>query len=133
MRILRLLPLLVAAIGCGKGQDLTTHEGVADAEIKAMEDFADVFDGITDKASAEAALPKIEAVMARMKEVEAARRKLGDPGPEERQRLDARLATARRDVDPRMQKNMERLQGVPDALTVLVPVMIRLAGTTEGR
>lgn len=133
MRILRLLPLLVAAIGCGKGPDLATHEGVADAEIKAMEDFADVFDGITDKQSAEAALPRIETIMTRMKEVEAARTKLGDPGPEEQRRLDATIATARRDVDARMEKNMQRLQGDPDALTTLLPVMIRLAGTMEDR
>ena len=131
MRILRFLPLL-AALGCG-GSGLDTHEGVADAEIQAMEDFTAAFDTITDKASAEAALPKIEAIVTRMKELEAAGRKLGEPGPEEGQRLKARIETARRDVDARMEKNMERIQADPDAMTVVLPVMIRLAGTLEDR
>ncbi len=125
MRILSFLPLL-AAMGCGNGGDLSSREGVLDAQISSMEDFTDAIEGITDKKSAEAAKPKLEAIVKRMQETAAAGKKLGEPTGDEKKRLEAKMEAATKKLDPRMQKIMERLQGDPEAMMVIAGVMAQL-------
>ncbi|MFI5403580.1 MAG: hypothetical protein ACHQ1G_11640 [Planctomycetota bacterium] len=150
MRIQRLLPLLgLVAVGCGngdsgssstggsavavqpgggskKGGDLSTFEGVLDAQISSMEDFTVALEGITDKKSAEAAKPKLQAIVKRMQEVVAAGEKLGEPTDDEQRSHEAKLEAATAKLDPRMEKVMERLQGDPEAMMVVASVMAEL-------
>ncbi len=138
MRIRWLLPLLVAAIGCGnggsssgggKGGDLTSFGGVLDAQISSMEDFTSALEGITDKKSAEAAKPKLEAIAKRMQEVAAAGKKLGEPTGAEKERLEAKLNAATAKLDPRMENVMGRLQADPEAMMIVAGVMAELGST----
>ncbi len=142
-----LLPLLVASLGCGKGDsggsngvkveagggggakkggNLSSFEGVLDAQISSMEDFTVALEGITDKKSAEAAKPKLEVIVKRMQEVAAAGEKLGEPTGDEKNQLETKLEAATAKLDPRMEKVMERLQGDPEAMMVVASVMAQL-------
>ncbi len=133
-----LIPVLLAA-ACGGEPDveapvseLATHEGVTEAHIDAMEEMADILDGIRDRKSAEAARPRMEEIAKRVKEINDAEANLGAPSAAERARLDARLESAAEMLEPRFRQAMERLKGDPDAV-VLVATMMAEAAFPGGR
>ncbi len=60
-RLLLLLPLLVGLVGCGQaGGRADSPEAMAEEMLDCLNDTADLLEGIKDKASAEAAGPKIK-------------------------------------------------------------------------
>jgi hypothetical protein len=129
VRILRLLPLLAAACGDEPdakkaSPDLTTHDGVTDAHIDAMEDVADVLDGIHDGPSAEAARPRMEALGKRLRQIDAAEARLAAPTPAERARLDGKLDAAAKRLEPRFARTMERLKDDSATLVLVARMMI---------
>jgi hypothetical protein len=127
MRLLALLPVLLAACGgepaAPQGPDLGTHEGVTDAHIAALEEMADVADGIRDLKTAEAARPRMEALKRRMQEINHAEERLLPANPEERKRLDRKLEEAAERLEPRLKGTMERLKDDP-ALVVVAEMIL---------
>jgi hypothetical protein len=117
---LGLLPFLAAACGERRAvSDLTTHAGVTDAHIAAMEDLADVLDGIHDRQGVEAARPGIDAIGKRIREINAAEDALPPASPVEQAQLDGKLEAAARTLEPRFQRALERLKEDPKAVVVL--------------
>ena len=70
-----------------------------------------------DRANAEAEIAK------RVKEINAAEASLPAPSADERARLDARLESAAKMLEPRWQQTMERLKGDPDAVVLVATMM----------
>lgn len=131
--------VIVLAAACGGEPDvevpvseLATHEGVTEAHIDAMEEMADILDGIRDRKGAEAARPRMEEIGKRVREINAAEASLPAPSADERARLDARLDSAARMLEPRFQATMDRLKGDPEARG-LVAVMMAEAAFPAGR
>jgi hypothetical protein len=114
--LLPTLPLLLVA-ACGGG--LGSHKGVAQAKIDVVDDMLEILEGVNDKASAQKAKPKIEALEKRMDEINAAEAKLGEPTPEEAQEL---MGTVMKDMMSRMERMMkvqEKLMANPEIQEVL--------------
>jgi outer membrane murein-binding lipoprotein Lpp len=126
VRILPLLPLLAAACGGEPdvatpkaAPDLATHEGVTDAHIGAMEDLADVLDGIRDRQGVEDARGRIEEIGSRIREINAAEDKLPPASPIGRAQLDAKMDEAAQALEPRFQQALDRLKADPKAVVLL--------------
>lgn len=51
--------------GCGGD----THEGLANETVGLLNEFATVLDGVSDEASAKAAVPKLEAISTKLSEM----------------------------------------------------------------
>lgn len=82
-RILPGVVLLLLAAGCQKGPEALVQD-----QLAGMKEITTTLDGITDDASAEAAMPKLEKAVARLKAANLAasrtgRRGGGQPTPEE--------------------------------------------------
>lgn len=73
---LALMMLFLAAwlTGCGD-----SHEAVADQTVAALNDLNEVLAGVTDKATADAAKPKIDAAAKQLGELKARAEALGQP------------------------------------------------------
>ena len=98
--------------GCGKGEP--THESVAEDMMDLLAKQVDIMEGITDAASAEAAKPKLDALLEELKELTEVAKKLGDPPKELEEELEKKY-------EPETKKLMERL----------MPVMMRLMADAE--
>lgn len=121
MRTHLLLPLL-AAMGCGG--DLGTHEACTDAEIEAMNDLAVIIEGVQNKQDVDAARPKVEKIVKRVQEIQAAQRKLGEPSAAEKKRLKAKTDAAGDALKPRVEKATERLESDQEALMALTMLLM---------
>ena len=130
MRSLLLVPFLVLA-GCGGG--LGTHEGVLDAQIDAMDDFADILDGINNKSDVDSAKPKVEALVKRMQEIQTAADKLGEPTGDQKKQLEKKMQDAQKKFEPRMKKVQERLQNDPEAMQALFGLIMEVSSKMEPR
>lgn len=78
---------LMFVLLCGVGGCKSAHEAVAADSIALMNELCDVMEGVTDDASAQAAVPKIENLGARMKELVDRFNAAGTPDQAEAQRL----------------------------------------------
>lgn len=81
--VLALFALL--AVACGGSID--SQEDAMEASMDVMEDMAAVLEGVTDKASADAAIPEIEALGERLSEISKQKAKLPEPTAEEMEAL----------------------------------------------
>ncbi len=108
-----LLPLAVSA--CGQ----SSHESLTDEMVTSTEEIADVLETVTDKASAEAAKPRLEAIAKKMKDTLERRKALGEPDAAEQQAIAEKVKSRLDASQARMMQAMMRLQSQPDALQVL--------------
>ncbi|MEM7201977.1 MAG: hypothetical protein AAF628_17045 [Planctomycetota bacterium] len=108
------LPLLVA---CGGD----SHASVSEALLGVVDEIASVVEGISDKASAEAARPVLEQLGERMVELQNKAKALGKPDEATNADLESK-----RTNDPRtkrLQAAMMRAFAKPEAAKVLSDVM----------
>ena len=111
----RWLVLLVVA-GCGGV--VGTHEEAVDATLKAMKEVAEILGTVKDKASAEAAKPRLEAVAKRMGEIVEAVEELGEP--KDVAALEERMRKGLEPVSAAIEGYLERIQGVPGMEAILM-------------
>jgi biopolymer transport protein ExbB/TolQ len=109
--------LLAVLAGCGGG--ISSHEDVIDARMEANEDLAKLLEDVTDKQSALAARPKLEAINRRMREIEAAEAKLGEPNEADFKRAMEKWEEWSRKHQARMQRIFERIFSDPEILEAL--------------
>lgn len=74
--------------------DTAKFNQLMDRQIAALTDLCSALEPVTDKASAEAALPQVQAAIDEMKAVEEESKALGQPSDEEQQAIEAKLALA---------------------------------------
>jgi len=121
----RLLPLVLAAAACGGG--VGSYEEAADATVRAMQDYQAILEGITDKAAAVAAKPKIKALEERLDEILADVKKLKEPSQEVLAKAGATIREGMYDIATKMDENMQRLDTTPEIWPTLQDEAIALS------
>jgi hypothetical protein len=118
------LPVLALALAAGCGGAAGTHEDAVDESVAGIRELTTILEGVTDKASAEKAAPKLEALAQRLDKVAKNLEKLGKPGAAEWKRLEERMKGGLGGVEERMDAAMSRLADMGmDTMVLQAPVM----------
>lgn len=114
-----LLLALVAACGDGEsdgtGISVGSHDEAADLTVKAMKQFEGILDSVKDKASADAAKPKLEALAKRLDGIEAAVEKLGPPAEGQDTKCEEKMRAGFESLSPRVLDYLGRILAAPEA------------------
>jgi len=105
--MLSLLPLA----GCGTSDP---YEQVTEDSLACMEEMVDVLATVKDKASAEAAKPKLEAVGERMKEIEKRMEELGKPDKAKQEALEKKYKERMTEIAGKMMQESMRVMMNPE-------------------
>jgi hypothetical protein len=114
------LALALSLAGCGRGGGDTAEKVFADMTSN-MHEMSAILASVTDEASARAAVPRIDAVRAKMRECATRARAVPKPDAATEQRLDAAAEAMQREVMPAVMAERQRLQSRPDLLAILAP------------
>jgi hypothetical protein len=113
----RWVPALFALVaGCG---DIGSYEDVAKANLELQEEIVGILEGITDRESAEAALPRLKALEQRKLEIDAASAKLGAPAEGDFLRASKLYQEGMREIEERRRKVIERVLSDPEIVAAL--------------
>ncbi|MBI5851970.1 MAG: hypothetical protein HZB39_13230 [Planctomycetes bacterium] len=118
MRTLRLFPL-VLALAAGCGQAVNSFADAADQGVVVMNDYASILASVTDKSSAEAAKPKLEAIAKRMSEIVEAMKGLSPPNSDEMNQRSETVRTAMQGVSTQVTACMDRSRSDPEIAGVI--------------
>jgi len=109
----------VAACGDGESDDgsksIASHEEAADQTVRAMKQFEGLLDSVKDKASADSAKPKLEALAKRLDGIEAAVEKLGPPAEGQGTKCEEKMRAGFESLSPRVFAYIERIMTAPEA------------------
>lgn len=122
--ILTLASALVSACG-----GASTHEAVSQDMTKAMKDFVATLETVTDKKSAEAAKPKLEAIAKSIQEIQQRMEALGEPPAEKQKELEEKYGKEMEQVMQRMMAASMKLASNPEAMATLQPVLEQMGET----
>lgn len=114
---------LVVVLFCGLGGCKSKHEAVADDMTAVMSEMCDILDGVTDQASAEAAVPKIEQLGTRMKDIVERAKALGTPPKEEQERIQKKMTDQQQKLQARMQANGQKMAQYPVLMQAFMKMM----------
>ena len=109
-----------ALTSCGGKDD---HESLARQSITLMSETVDVLDGVTDKASAEAAKPKLEAIVVKIEDIKKRMTALGEPDEATQEKLKKVLESEGKKITTMMMTLMKRFMTNPEILGVLQETM----------
>ena len=104
------LPLLLSS--CGKG-----HDSLIEQQIAQMEKLTKLLNGITNKASADIAKPKIDTIQAKMAKIKSDMDKLEAPTAEEQAALDKKYGQRMKDANMALMKAYAKA-GFQNALNI---------------
>ncbi|MGI9013444.1 MAG: hypothetical protein ACR2GY_04250 [Phycisphaerales bacterium] len=106
---------------CGGGGD--TAESISREMVANIKEMGSILTGITDEASAKAAVPKIEAVRAKMRD--AGERAKNVPMPDEatEKRIEAAMAKDMSEAMETIFNAQQRLMQQPELLAIIEPAM----------
>jgi len=129
--ILSVLFLAALLVGCGDGGAPVvvkdTSETISMEIVGNMKAMSEIFNTITDEASAKAAVPKIEAVRKNMRGVAARAKALPKMSDAEVKAFDAKVATEMEGVMKTLMPARMKLQEVmdknPEVLKILEPAL----------
>lgn len=122
-----LIPILVLAVslvaGCGSGSSGDSAERVFADMSANMREMSAILTGVTDEASAKAAVPRIDAVRAKMRD--CARRAKAVPRPDAaaENRLNEAAQAVQREVMPSIVAARQRLAAQPTLMAILAPAL----------
>ena len=108
-----------------------SHEKVMKSAIAELEDIADILAGIKDVPSAQAAVPKLEAIEDRMVKLEEQYKELDATAPitdNEERKLREKYNQPIKDANQRIRDEMKRLSSQKDAFEIIQFAMIGLQG-----
>lgn len=119
MRAFLLLPLLPLIAGCG--DDLGSHKGIKQAQADAYAELAKVYDSIKDTPTAKAATSKLEAIMNRIAEAQAAEMKIAAELKIEDLKEDVgeKYEAAKQKSQEALMRLAERLKDNPEAQAIV--------------
>jgi len=95
------------------------HEKAANDALDAMEEIVTTLEGVTDKASAEAARSKLEKLQVEMKATTEKAKALGDLPPEKAAELAEKMGARSQELMQRMMAAMMKIQSNPEAAAAL--------------
>jgi ABC-type glycerol-3-phosphate transport system substrate-binding protein len=133
MRILSpaLLTTFLLLAGCGGGA--TSHESVAKEHNQLMNDFVGTLESITDKKTAEAARPKLEAIGKKMEELGKKVEALPKPTPEAEQKLAEQFKSQQAALIARINAWTMKMMAQPEVMAAIGDVMGKMKDPTSGR
>lgn len=105
--------------GSSSGSSTGSYDAAADQTVKAMKEFGDILESVTDKASAEAAKPKLEALAKRLGDIVMAVAKLGPPSDQQAGRTEEKMRAGLQSMSSRVTGYIERIITSP----VIAPVL----------
>lgn len=112
--------LCLSFSGCGKA---ATHKDLANKMGNSMEEFADVISGISDKASAEAAKPKLQAIVKRLDEIVEQGKALPNPSSALEDEMNEIIAVGKGKMESAMMQFQQKVLADPSIAMVLMDVM----------
>ena len=116
-------------VGCSGGD---SHKKVADDAVHVMERVATAMSSISDKASAEKAVGEIKSAVADFKKLAERAKKLGDPTPEVKAKIEASMKAQGEVLQKTMMASMGKLVAAgPEALAVLQAALKDLSPAME--
>lgn len=107
--------------GCGGGGD-TAEKVFADMTTN-MREMSSILTSVTDEASAKAAVPKIEAVRARMRDCAKRAKAVPRPDAATEQRLNETMLAVQTEVMPSITAANARLATQPELLAIIGPAL----------
>lgn len=114
--------VLSLASGCSRGGGDTAEKVFADMTTN-MQEMAAILDSVADEASAKAAVPRIDAVRAKMRDCARRARAVPRPDAATEQRLNAAAEAVQRDVMPALMASRQRLEARPELMAILAPAL----------
>ncbi len=102
------------------------HEAILEDMIATMTEMVDVLETVQDPASAEAAAPKLEALVTELNAIEARMEAIGDPDPAKEDALMAVYEEPMQDVFDGFMEQMMRLQMEPELFEPLAEVFMQM-------
>lgn len=120
--------LLCSLGGCGKSK----HEELAEENLALQSEFCDIMDGVTDQASADAAIPKLQKLGARMIALGDREETLGRPSKEELERINKKLAGQHEKLQKRREACMAKLSNYPELSTAFAIAKTKVMAGSAG-
>ncbi len=113
--------LCLSLPACGGASD--EHEAAIQEAMSFMNEMAITMEGVSDKASLEAAVPKLKEIAARGEALKVKMKAMGDPKPEREKDLKAKYEPQMKALQERMGKVMQKvgplMMQVPEAAKAL--------------
>lgn len=123
MKTMMLMLMLVLSLlgGCGGGGD-SAERVFADMGAN-MREMSAILTSVTDEASARAAVPRIDAVRAKMRDCAKRARAVRQPDAATQKRLDESALAMQREVMPSIIAARQRLAAQPSLMAILAPAL----------
>jgi hypothetical protein len=121
---MRKLALCGLVLLCGIGGCKSKHEALADDAMALMNEMVDVLESVTDDASAQAAVAKLEKIGGRMKELQERSKALGTAPKEEQDRLKQKFTANMENVKKRMEAVGPKVGKYPAVMTAFIKAMM---------
>jgi hypothetical protein len=129
LTIAAMLLSLTLMIGCGPSDP---HERVIEDAIDCWEKTIEILVTVTDKASAEAAKPKLEAIEKRIRTLAKQEDEVGKPDEAKRKALAGKYEERVQGVLMKTVKEMTRVRRIPGCSAVLDRVMANIGVRPRG-
>lgn len=120
--MLALALVLSLVAGCGRGGGDTAEKVFADMAGN-MHEMSAILASVTDEASAKAAVPRIDAVRAKMRDCARRARVVPRSDAAAEQRLDDDAEAMQREIMPAVLADRQRLQARPELMAILAPAL----------
>ncbi len=121
--MLLVLALALSLVGgCGRGGGDTAEKVFADMTSN-MQEMSAILAGVTDEASAKAAVPRIDAVRANMRDCARRARAVPRPDAAAEGRINAASEAVQRDILPAILAARQRLEARPELMAILAPAL----------
>jgi hypothetical protein len=88
-----------------------------------MKEMSAILTGVTDEASARAAVPRIEAVRVKMRDCARRARAVRRPDAATENRLNESVREMQREIMPTIAANQQRLMAQPSLMAILAPAL----------
>jgi hypothetical protein len=117
-----MLALAFSLVGGCSGDGDTAQRVFADMSAN-MREMSAILTSVTDEASAKAALPKIDAVRAKMRDCARRARVVPRPDAATEQTLNAAMLAVQREVMPVIVTAKQRLAAQPELMAIIAPAL----------
>jgi hypothetical protein len=117
-----MLVLAFSLIGGCSGDDDTAQRVFADMAAN-MKEMSAILASVTDEASAQAAVPRIDAVRAKMRDCARRAKRVPRPDAATERTLDEAALAAQRDVMPAIAAAKDRLATQPELMKIIAPAL----------
>jgi hypothetical protein len=125
MKTMILMLMLAVSLvgGCGSGSGDDSAERVFADMSANMREMSAILTSVTDEASAKAAVPRIDAVRAKMRDCARRARNVRRPDAASQKRLDEAALAVQREVMPAIVTARQRLAAQPPLMAILAPAL----------